>query len=74
VVPEYGIRWNWRHNLSSWAWDGLDKTLGVTIETAYQPIGDGLWSDRDDYREIGRRIANAAAVWLTRRRKPKARR
>jgi hypothetical protein len=73
VVPEYGIRWNWRHNLSSWAWDGLNKTLGVTIETAYQPIGDGLWSDRDDYREIGRRLANAAAVWLTRRRKPKAR-
>jgi hypothetical protein len=69
VVPEYGIRWDWRHNLSSWAWDALSKTLGVTIETAYQPMNDGQWTDRDDYREIGRRIANAAAVWVTRKRK-----
>jgi hypothetical protein len=69
VVPEYGIRWDWRHNLSSWAWDALSKTLGVTIETAYQPMNDGQWSDRGDYREIGRRIANAAAVWVTGKRK-----
>lgn len=69
VVPEYGIRWDWRHNLSSWAWDALGRTLGVTVETAYQPMYEGLWSDRDDYREIGRRIANAAAVWVTGKRR-----
>ena len=67
VVPEYGVRWDLRHNLSSWAWDELDKTLGVTIETAYQPMNDGEWESRDDYREIGRRIACAVARWLTRR-------
>ena len=74
VVPEYGVRWDLRHNLSSWAWDGLNKTLAVTIETAYQPMADGDWSDRDDYREIGLRVANAAAAWLTRRGRPAARR
>jgi hypothetical protein len=74
VVPHYGIRWDLRHNLSSWAWDGLDRTLAVTVETAYQPISGGDWSDRDGYREIGGRIANAAAAWLTRRRTTKGRR
>jgi hypothetical protein len=34
VVPTYGTRWNLSHNLSSWAWDELDTTLGVTVETA----------------------------------------
>jgi hypothetical protein len=67
VVPEYGTRWDLSHNLSSWAWDELDKTLGVTIETAYQPMNDGQWQSRDDYREIGRRIARAVTGWLTRR-------
>lgn len=71
VVPEYGTRWEWRHNLSSWAWGSLGKTLGVTIETAYQPLNEGQWSDRDDYREIGRRVANAAAAWVSRERKAK---
>jgi hypothetical protein len=74
VVPRYGVRWDWRHSLSSWAWAGLNRTLGVTIETAYQPMNDGRWSDRDDYREIGRRIANAAAVWLTGKRKARRQR
>ena len=73
VIPDYGIRWDLRHNLSSWAWDGLNRTLAVTIETAYQPMNDGEWSDRDDYQEIGRRIAQAATAWLlegqTRRRR-----
>ncbi len=67
VVPTYGTRWDLRHNLSSWAWDELGKTLGVTIETAYQPMNDGQWQGRDDYREIGGRIARAAAAFLTRR-------
>ena len=70
VVPDYGTRWEVGHNLSSWAWDGLNKTLAVTIETAYQPMNEGRWSDRDDYREIGRRIARAAAAWLLAARAP----
>jgi hypothetical protein len=67
VVPEYGSRWDLSHNLSSWAWDELDGTLGVTIETAYQPMNEGHWQTRDDYREIGSRVARAVARWLTRR-------
>jgi len=68
VVPRYGSRWDSNHTLSCWAWDELDKTLGLTIETAYQPMNDGAWSGREDYREIGRRVACAVAAWLTRRR------
>jgi hypothetical protein len=67
VVPEYGSRWDLNHNLSSWAWDHLGKTLAVTIETAYQPMNDGRWASRDDYGEIGHRVARAVAGWLTRR-------
>lgn len=67
VVPTYGSRWDLGHNLSSWTWDELKKTLGVTIETAYQAMNEGRWSGREDYREIGRRVARAAAAWLTRR-------
>lgn len=69
VVPRYRSRWDVNHNLTSWVWDELNKTLGVTIETAYQPMNDGRWSERDDYREVGRRLAGAVAAWLTRRRK-----
>jgi len=67
VEPKYASRWDLGHSLSSWTWDELDNTLGVTIETAYQLMNDGRWGERGDYRNVGHRIARAAAAWLTRR-------
>lgn len=68
VVPEYASRWDWNHAVKCWAWDELNETLGVTLETAYQPIQGTGWSTEEDYRQIGGRVARVAAAWLTRPR------
>ncbi len=63
-VPTYPSRWNVTDTLTNWAWDHLDRTPAVSIETSYQ----GLWSEQplepEDYREVGARIARAVAAWL----------
>lgn len=65
VVPRYPSRWDKNHTATAWAWDHLDGTLGVTFETAYQAIGHGPWLEPEHYRDVGRRIARAAAAALS---------
>jgi hypothetical protein len=63
-VPTYASRWDVNLTASCWAWDALEGTLGVSIETSYQALEEGRYLGREDYREIGGRIARAAASWL----------
>jgi hypothetical protein len=64
-VPRYPSRWTTGDTATTWSWDHLDGTTGVSIETAYQGPGQGPWFEPDDYRRIGAAIARAVAAHLT---------
>jgi len=68
-VPAYASRWDANHTLTAWAWDGLDRTTAAVIEVAYQLMSQGRWSEPDDYRECGRRVARAVASWLLKKQR-----
>ena len=63
-VPRYPSRWNALETITSWVWHGLDNTVGVSIETAYQSLDGRNWLNPEGYRGVGRRIARAVAGWL----------
>jgi hypothetical protein len=63
-VPRYASRWPDAGTASSWAWDHMDGLLGVGVETSYQCVEEGAWLTPDGYREIGARLARAAAEWV----------
>lgn len=63
-VPRYASRWDTNETLTGWVWDHLKETPGISIETPYQHLGEGKWLEPDDYREIGRRVARAAAGFV----------
>ncbi|MFO8007097.1 MAG: hypothetical protein R6V05_05095, partial [Candidatus Brocadiia bacterium] len=66
-VPDYASRWDANHTLTNWAWDALGGTLATTIETTYQGLSEGDLLEPEDYREVGRRVARAAAAYVTSR-------
>lgn len=59
----YSSRWNKLATIASWAWDYLDHTLSICIETSYQRLTDDLLYPAD-YHEIGRRVLRTAHDWL----------
>jgi len=63
-VPHYPSRWTTGDTATTWSWDFLDRTPGVSIETTYQGLGEGAWFGPDDYRDVGARIARAVAAYL----------
>jgi hypothetical protein len=63
-VPDYPSRWDSNHTATCWAWDHLDGTLGVSIETSYQALTEEVRLLPEDYRDIGRRLAAVAVAWL----------
>lgn len=65
-VPDYPSRWDSEHTATCWAWDHLDGTLGVSIETSYQALTDTARLIPEDYQSIGRRLARVIARWLRR--------
>jgi len=63
-VPRYPSRWTTGDTATTWSWDHLDRTPGVSIETAYQGLENGPWFEPEDYRRIGAGIARAVAACL----------
>ncbi len=63
-IPDYPSRWGTTDTVGNWAWDFLDETPAVSIETAYQGLTEGAWLDTAGYRDVGRRLAQAIARWL----------
>jgi hypothetical protein len=66
-VPDYPSRWSTSETLTNWVWEHLDRTLGVSVETSYQRIGEREWLDVPGYRGTGRKLSRALTGWLTSR-------
>lgn len=58
----YPSRWGIDATATSWAWDHLDRTPAVSIETSYQSLA-GKRLDIDGYREIGCRLVSVIGRW-----------
>ena len=52
--------------LCTWAWEQLDRTPCVSLETSYQTLG-GRTLDIAGYREVGNRIVSAILNWFDKR-------
>ena len=62
----YASRWNALATVGGWTWDQLEQTLNITVETSYQTLAGNVL-EREDYRDIGRRVALAVFEWLAAR-------